>query len=123
MLEKDQGIATHVEVTGIDRDMSAETQIVLFRIAQEALNNIRKHAHASSVSIRIEGGEAIVMTITDDGEGFEVPEKVEEMVSAGRLGLMGMYERARLLNGHLQMTSEPGKGTKLVVRLPWLTTD
>lgn len=122
-LEKDQGLATHVEVAGIDRDMSAETQIVLFRIAQEALNNIRKHAQASSVSIKIEGGEDIVMTIMDDGKGFEVPEKVEEMVSAGRLGLMGMYERARLLNGSLQITSEPGKGTKLVVRLPWLTTD
>ena len=65
----------------------------------------------------------IMMTITDDGKGFEVPERAEEMVSAGRLGLMGMYERARLLNGDLHILSEPGKGTKLSVRLPWMTTD
>jgi two-component system sensor histidine kinase DegS len=124
VLEKDQGIATNVQVSGIDRDISPETQIVLFRIAQEALNNIRKHARASSVTIKVEGKDKdIVMTITDNGQGFEVPERVEEMVGAGRLGLMGMYERAKLLNGDLQISSEPGKGTKLVVTLPWLTTD
>jgi two-component system sensor histidine kinase DegS len=123
-LERDQGISTSVEVLNIERDISPETQIVLFRIAQEALNNIRKHAQASRVNIKMEDRDNdIIMTITDDGKGFEVPERAEDMVSAGRLGLMGMYERARLLNGDLQILSEPGKGTKLTVRLPWLTTD
>jgi PAS domain S-box-containing protein len=123
-LERDQRITTNVQFTNIERVISPETQIVLFRIAQEALNNIRKHAQASHVDIKVEDMDNdIVMTVIDNGKGFEVPERAEDMVSAGRLGLMGMYERAKLLNGDLQILSEPGKGTKLTVRLPWLTTD
>ena len=123
-LERDQKIEMQVEATGIDRELSPEIQIVLFRIAQEALNNIRKHAKASRVTIKVEGGdEHITMTVADDGQGFKVPERIEDMVSAGRLGLMGMYERARLLNGNLQIKSAPGKGTELMVRLPWQVSD
>jgi signal transduction histidine kinase len=119
-LEKDQKIQVRVEATGIDRELSPETQIVLFRIAQEALNNIRKHARASKVDIRIKGvSDRITMTVTDDGQGFKVPERFEDMVSGGRLGLMGMYERSRLLNGSLRIKSTPGKGTELAVTLPW----
>jgi PAS domain S-box-containing protein len=119
-LEKDQNIRVKVEWEGIDRALSPETQIVLFRIAQEALNNIRKHAGASRVNIRVKGEtEHVVMTITDDGQGFKVPPRFEDMVSAGRLGLMGMYERSRLLDGNLKIESAPGKGTELTVMLPW----
>jgi two-component system sensor histidine kinase DegS len=119
-LEKDQEIQTRVEARGMERSLSPETQIVLFRIAQEALNNIRKHAKASLVTIRLEGSDHdISLTVTDNGQGFEVPIRAEDMVRAGRLGLMGMYERARLLNGNLQIKSAPGKGTELTVRLPW----
>ncbi len=121
-LEKDHEIQTKVEARGMKQALSPETQIVLFRIAQEALNNIRKHAKASLVTIRLEGSDNdISMTVTDNGEGFEVPVRAEDMVSAGRLGLMGMYERARLLNGNLQIKSAPGQGTELTVRLPWHT--
>jgi len=123
-LERDQGIQAKVEVTGIDRPLSAEIQIVLFRIAQEALNNIRKHARASTVEIKVEGGEEhIEMIVADNGAGFKMPERVEDMISAGRLGLMGMYERARLLNGDLQIKSEPDRGTELTIRLPWQVGD
>jgi len=123
-LEREQGINIQVEVAGIDRGLSAETQIVLFRIAQEALNNIRKHARASKATIKVEGGsDDITMTVADNGRGFKVPGRAEDMVSAGRLGLMGMYERAKLLNGSLHIKSEPDKGTELVVRLPWHAGD
>jgi PAS domain S-box-containing protein len=121
-LERDQKIQTRVETRNMERVLSPETQILLFRIAQEALNNIRKHARASMVTIRVEGGENnITMTVTDDGQGFEAPGKIEGMVSAGRLGLMGMHERARLLNGTLQIKSAPGKGTEVTVKIPWLS--
>jgi PAS domain S-box-containing protein len=119
-LEKDQPIQIKVEAAGMKQALPPETQIVLFRIAQEALNNIRKHAQASLVTIRLEGGEKdITMTVADNGQGFDVPGRAEDMVSAGRLGLMGMYERARLLNGNLQIKSAPGQGTELIVTLPW----
>jgi PAS domain S-box-containing protein len=120
VLERDQAILTKVETKNMERGLPPETQILLFRIAQEALNNIRKHARASNVAIRVEGGDKnIKMTVTDDGQGFEAPGKIDGMVSAGRLGLMGMHERARLLNGSLQIESAPGKGTEITVKLPW----
>jgi PAS domain S-box-containing protein len=118
-LEKELGIEVRVEVAGIDRALSPETQIVLFRIAQEAANNIRKHAAATKVAFKVlTEDSAIIMTVTDNGRGFEVPPRAEGMVSAGRLGLMGMYERTRLLNGSLEIKSGPGKGTEVTVRLP-----
>ena len=112
-LEKDQGIKVAVEASGMERPLSPEARIVLFRIAQEALNNIRKHSYASQVNIRIKGDDdAITMTVSDNGQGFEVPGRAEEMVSAGRLGLMGMHERARLLDGNLEInTLWPWHGT------------
>ncbi|OGO02018.1 MAG: hypothetical protein A2Y90_05860 [Chloroflexi bacterium RBG_13_52_12] len=123
-LERDQKVRVKVETKDMDRKLSPETQILLFRIAQEALNNIRKHARASNVTIRVEEGEKYVkMTVTDDGQGFEAPGKIEGMVSAGRLGLMGMHERARLLNGSLQIKSAPGRGTEISVQLPWPVND
>ena len=119
-LERDQGTIVQVEVTGIDRAMTPEIQIVLFRIAQEALNNIRKHAQASRATINVQGkGNYITMTVADNGRGFVVNERMGEGISAGRLGIMGMYERARLLNASLQIKSEPGKGTELTITLPW----
>ena len=118
-LERDQGIQTKVESRRMERALPPETQILLFRIAQEALNNIRKHARASSVIIKLEGGEGnIKLTVIDDGQGFATPDKIEGMVSAGRLGLMGMGERAKLLNGTLRIKSAPGKGTEITVTLP-----
>jgi signal transduction histidine kinase len=118
-LEKETGIRASVETGSMEPELSPEAQILLFRIAQEALNNVRKHAGASGVRIRVEGGgESITMTITDNGRGFETPDKIEAMVSAGRLGLVGMHERARLLNGALQIKSAPGKGTEITITIP-----
>lgn len=118
-LERDQKIQVSVETKNMETSLSPETQILLFRIAQEALNNIRKHARASKVNIRLESKDnSILMTVTDNGQGFEAPERIEGMVSAGRLGLMGMHERARLLNGTFQIKSTPGKGTEIIVNIP-----
>ncbi|MBN1160940.1 MAG: PAS domain S-box protein [Dehalococcoidales bacterium] len=118
-LERDQKIQANVETKNMEAPLSPEAQILLFRIAQEALNNTRKHAKASKVNIRLESkDDNVLMTVTDNGQGFEAPGKIEGMVSAGRLGLMGMHERARLLNGTLQINSAPGKGTEILVNIP-----
>ena len=58
------------------------------------------------------------MTVKDNGKGFEVPQQIEDLASIGRLGIIGMAERARLLNGTLEITSDPGKGTEVITRLP-----
>ena len=118
-LEKNYSIKAHVKVSGTERNLPAEVQLLLFRIAQEALSNIRRHARASLAVIRLAfTPDTITMTVSDNGRGFQVPARIEDLASAGRLGIMGIAERARLLNGTLEIKSEPGKGTRLITKLP-----
>ena len=115
---KSHGIDAHAEVTGVKLTLPVETRLLLFRIAQEALNNTRRHAEASRAVVKLEfGDDTIMMTVSDNGKGFELPPRIEDLASVGRLGLMGMSERARLLRGTLEIKSEPNKGTQVVVKL------
>ena len=101
------------------RRLSSEVELTLFRIAQEALNNVRKHAQATRVvtTMKLSNG-AIKMIIQDNGKGFKLPALTEYPTAAGKLGLTGMHERARLLGGILEINSEPGRGTKVIVSVP-----
>ena len=87
----------------------------VFRIVQESLANVAKHAHASQASVAVErAGGAIVLAVRDDGRGFDpVLDR-----KAGSLGLMGLRERAQLLNGTIAITSARGQGTLVEVRIP-----
>ncbi len=118
-MAKSHGIDAHVEVIGMERTLPVETQLLLFRIAQEALNNIRRHAEASRAMAKLEFRDnSIKMTVSDNGKGFEPPERTGDLASIGKLGLAGMQERARLLGGTLEVQSTPGKGTTLIVEVP-----
>jgi len=113
---KSEGIDAHVEVMGMERTLPVETQLLLFRIVQEALNNIRRYAEASRAVVKLESGDnSIKMTVSDNGKGFEPPERMGDLASIGKLGLAGMQERAQLLGGSLKVESEPGKGTTVAV--------
>jgi PAS domain S-box-containing protein len=118
-LEKNYGIDTKVEVAGIKRSFPDEVQVLLFRIAQEAMSNIRRHAGASKAEVKLESGpDSIKMTISDDGKGFKLPDQVNELARTGRLGIVGMSERARLLGGNLTIKSKSGKGTRVFAEIP-----
>jgi len=118
-VEKHSGIKVEVTTLGSERRLPAEVEIILFRIAQEALSNVRKHSQATNAEVRIEFGDnRIQITVKDNGKGFALPETVGNMVKEGRLGLAGMHERIRLLNGSLKIDSEPGKGTTVTVEAP-----
>lgn len=120
-MAKSQGIDANAEIVGKERTLPAETQLLLFRIAQEALSNIRRHARATKAVVKLEFGDNnITMAVIDNGKGFEVPKRTEDLASAGRFGVMGMHERARLLRGTLNMKSDLGKGTQVVVQVPSL---
>jgi len=118
-LAKNYGIDAHVEMKGTERTLPAEVQLLLFRIAQEALSNTRRHAKASRAVVKLEFGDnKIKMTVSDNGKGLELPTRVEDLASTGKLGIIGMYEQARLLGGTLVVNSELGKGTEVVVESP-----
>ncbi len=99
----------------------SRVELVLFRIVQEAIINISKHADAKNVSVSvIFGDDSIDLEIEDDGRGFDA-EKVFESFKKGRvkgLGLLGMEERISLLDGKLSVKSEPGMGTRIEVFVP-----
>jgi signal transduction histidine kinase len=97
---------------------STPPQSSLFRVAQEALNNVYKHAKATAVEIRFTAtADSLCMDVTDNGCSFSVAEKLGQKPN-GRLGLLGMQERMRHVNGMFAIESEPGKGTHVRARLP-----
>ena len=104
------------EIANIDGLLSAEFEINLFRIVQEILNNIVKHAEASGVEFRLEArGGAIFVGVHDNGGGFD-PE--QQGVAAEGFGLRGLSERARLMGGECGIESQPGRGTMVTVMIP-----
>jgi signal transduction histidine kinase len=118
-VNREQGAKVIVEVCGTECELSPEARLVLFRIAQEALNNVKRHSEATTAVVKLEyEPQKIILTITDDGKGFELPERLSDLASIGKLGLTGMEERARLLGGTLQVQSKPGEGTTVTAELP-----
>ncbi|MDY7019279.1 MAG: PAS domain S-box protein [Chloroflexota bacterium] len=112
------GIKVQVETDAMP-PLASEIQLVLFRIAQEALNNVYRHSEASEVSIVLEHQvDKIKMTIRDNGRGFELPRQLSDFASQGKLGLTGIAERVRIIGGEVEFTSKVGKGTKITVKAP-----
>ena len=108
-------MACETRLPDADPPLAPATALALFRILQEALTNVARHACAKNVrmGLTLEGSSA-VLTVTDDGRGI-APEVLARQTS---LGLMGMRERALAFGGTLQLSAEPGRGTTVVVRVP-----
>jgi two-component system sensor histidine kinase DegS len=120
-LGKELGIKTMVKADKLP-PLPSETELAMFRIAQEALNNVRKHAQASEVKIIVESSTSNMrMIITDNGKGFLTSRLTENLAKEGKLGVLGMEERARLIGGNIQIKSEPGKGTIVIAKVPLQT--
>ncbi|RMF90877.1 MAG: HAMP domain-containing protein [Nitrospinota bacterium] len=113
------GIDLSFTVTGVERRLPPEVETTLFRIGQEAISNIARHADAESVRVVIAFNEkSVCLQIEDDGKGFE-PEQVVQAGQGGQgLGILGMQERAALLEGNLVIQSAPGRGTRVHVEVP-----
>jgi PAS domain S-box-containing protein len=112
------GVPVDVLSHGLGNEPStSEVDIILYRIAQEALNNVAKHARAASVTILLEGrANAVSLIIEDDGVGFDA-ENTSGANDKG-LGLVGMRERAALVGGMVEVESHPEEGTRVIVRIP-----
>ena len=113
------GIETDLAVFGNERRYDSAFEVAMFRIVQEALTNVSKHAGASRVWVVVEtaGGREVKMNIKDDGSGFD-PDCVTPGVAGTRFGLVAMRERTELLGGSMEIQSAPGQGTKLSFFFP-----
>ncbi len=112
------GVTAELLDSGIKRSrLTPEAETNLYRIAQEALNNVHKHAKAKRVEVSLEkrGSDLIILIISDDGKGFNVKNKMNR---GKGIGLIGMQERATLLGGTFEIESSPGNGTTVFVRVP-----
>ncbi|MEW6142905.1 MAG: PAS domain S-box protein [Chloroflexota bacterium] len=113
-LSKDTGIRAHVEVTGVERRLAPDLELALFRIAQESLQNVRKHSMATKVVVTVIFEiDSVRLEVTDNGRGFEVVDGLSDLAGRGQLGLVGMEERVRLFDGRLKVLSQLGKGTTI----------
>ncbi|HTC35864.1 MAG TPA: two-component regulator propeller domain-containing protein [Bryobacteraceae bacterium] len=110
-------VEIQVDVEGESRRLPEETEQHLLRIAQEAVTNAVKHAHASQVRIHLEmANRKLSLRVADNGQGFEQDEAFSEV--GGHFGLLGMRERAERLGGELRLHSERGQGTEVAVTVP-----
>ncbi len=107
------GIEPHFQVAGTPRGVTPQTELTLYRTAQEALNNVRKHSRAAHawVSLDFQTPGQITLSVRDDGAGCEGEQE-------GGFGLMGIRERVHLLNGQVKVTSARGQGFELEIEVP-----
>jgi PAS domain S-box-containing protein len=116
---KHPDINIHFKATTEDRQLSDEVQLAIYRIYQELINNIVKHAGASEVEVQLRlEGHWIELQVEDNGAGFHIPQNWVDLVRDGHLGLVGIQERAEAIGGKLKIYSKPGKGTAVRLRVP-----
>ena len=123
MLARESSQANGLEIdfqqTGQERRLAREAELALYRIAQEALNNVVRHSKASRAELRIAYQEnEIHLQVKDNGKGFDVPRNLTDFAPGGHFGLLGMRERADLIGARLEVNSNAGLGTELSV---WLS--
>jgi signal transduction histidine kinase len=112
------GIRVHLSAFAAVKHVNSDIRTVLYRIAQEALNNVARHAQATQADVSIQKlNRTVIMTITDNGKGFQ-KENLLHANKRKRLGLLGMRERVEMVGGKLTVTSTPGNGTSLRAQVP-----
>jgi PAS domain S-box-containing protein len=118
-LERGYGMAAKVSITGDQRRLAPEKELTVFRIAQEILSNVGRHSQASAVEMTMDfGADALTLIVSDNGQGFNIPQRTSDLALSGKLGIIGMRERARLIGGTLVLQSEPGVGMTVTLRIP-----
>lgn len=116
---KPAGIGLQYEVSGADCRLPGGVETAVFRVAQEAITNVVRHADAEMVTLLLEFGEGTVsVEIEDDGQGFDVQEGMKLREGGGGWGLMGMQERVALFGGEFSIDSAPGRGTRIRLAIP-----
>jgi signal transduction histidine kinase len=115
---KETGIRVSLSAFAAVEEVNGDKRTVLYRVAQEALNNVARHARASEVHVRIQKRDGVIcLKIKDNGKGFE-PTGLSHANRSKRLGLLGMRERLEMVGGKFAITSAAGKGTTVIAQIP-----
>jgi signal transduction histidine kinase len=114
-------IRTDYHSAGIEKlKLDFNTRINLYRMIQEGLSNIHKHAEATRAAVKLTAVHPhIILRIEDNGKGFDVAKRAREIDSEKRMGLRSLQERTDLLGGVMIVASKPGQGTKILIKLPY----
>ena len=118
------GIDATLEIRGDPESLTSAQRIAVYRAIQESLSNVREHSGASTVEIRLRmRRSSIEVRVVDDGQGFEVGRALARAAQRGRLGIVGIGERVRMLGGSFEIDSAPGGPTMLTFALPRVQPD
>ncbi len=118
-LEQDAGVSAQLEIEGDASGLSPDLEVAIFRVTQEALSNIKKHARADRVMVVVRFlHRQTLLEIRDNGVGFDVPENTTDLARNGSFGLLGLEERANLFGGDISIQSALNKGTIIRAILP-----
>lgn len=115
-LTHESGISIDLRVNGVEHRLPPEFELIVFRIAQDALNNVVRHSRATAAAVTLDFiATNFIMTVEDNGQGFSLPKKISDFTTKGKLGLQRMEQQARLLDGIFKVSSQPGKGTVITI--------
>ena len=116
---KTDGLDCQFSETGIPVRLPSDIEIAIYRVAQEALTNVRKHADATRVNLRLQfQADKLVVEIRDNGIGFGLSQTLDSAISVGHMGLLGMKQRVETLGGDIKIKTGEGAGTTIILQLP-----
>jgi signal transduction histidine kinase len=102
-----------------DLKLDSDDEIALYRLIQEGLNNVKKHADATNATIRLVASfPNIILRIEDNGKGFDAEKRLASAINEKRMGLRSMEERVAILGGKMRIESRPMQGTKILIEVP-----
>jgi len=113
------GLEVRFQREGVEQRLTEEKELALYRMVQEALSNVVRHAGAAHASVNISFSPSLlIIQVVDDGKGFVVPDSPSAFAPGGHYGLLGLFERAELIGAKLEILSEQGRGTRVIASLP-----
>lgn len=119
-MNRESDINTQILVNSEEHKLSLGTEVTIFRVVQEALNNIRHHSQANEAFVTLDfGAKSLKITIKDNGQGFHPPKELGKLATKGKLGLIGIQERIASLDGKFEIRSRPSKGTLLLIEVKY----
>ena len=117
--EDKSGLSTNLTIVGKERRLPAHTEVTIFRVVQELLQNVVQHANASHVQVTVNlEGDRIGVSVEDDGSGFDVDAALASASQRKALGIVAMQEKVEMLGGHIDFDCSAGRGTKVKLEIP-----